>query len=148
MLKRMLLTGLALMTIDAYAARAVIQVDLNARLLRLETFEGNKRRKLDIGILPAVADSFHADTFVPYPKIYRRFRSIGGNVYLQNVIYFDGNRSIRTATPEAQKRGDRPSSQIAIDPDYGSLVFDTIRRVGPQNTSITIIKKGEGPAHH
>jgi len=147
MMKRIVLIALTLAALDANAARAVIQVDLNARVLRLETIDGNARRKLDVEILPVVAESFHRGSFTPHEKIYRKFRSLGGNVYLENVIYFSGNRSIRTASAAALARQDRTSNSIALDPDAGSLVFDTIKRVGTRNTQI-IIMKGEGPAHH
>ena len=141
MLKRIALYAFALLALDAHAARVVIQVDLEARALRLETFNGNDHRVLDMGTLPVVAESFHAGSFKPNDKMYRRFRSINGTGDLGNVIFFNKGRSIRTATPEMAVRGDRTSSSIAIDPDFGSFVFDAIKRAGTENTRIIIIKR-------
>lgn len=139
MVKRMLLFALGLSAVHAHAGRAVIQVDLNARVLRLETFENGTHKKLDIQTLPVVPESFHAGEFTPSDKMYRRFRSANGNVYLENVIYFDGTRSLRTASAAALARRDRAAGAIALDPDIGDIVFTTVHRIGARNTRIIIL---------
>lgn len=98
-----------------------------------------KKFELNGEILPAMGQSLHTGRFRP-SKIFERFRTINGNATLENVVFFDGHRTLRTSRLFARMKqeGRRVSGQIVLEPELGSIVFDTIHQYGLANTEIRI----------
>ncbi len=139
---------LAFATGSALAAPTtiVITVDINRQRLWVEKVKGKtvKRERLLINdrILPINKDSLHAGTFRPTRTI-SSYRSSNGNANLENIVFLDGGRSIRTTRhfDQVLRAGGQPSGSILLQPDFGRLLFQTVKRYGTHNTIIRIVKK-------
>jgi hypothetical protein len=122
--------------------KIVITVDLRSQKIWVDKYGARKDvLRVDGVTLPIVKPSIHAGRFRP-SKIYNRFRTIGGNTYLENVIFFDGSHSIRTTRlfSEMLKAGRPVAGQVILEPDFGQIVFETVRAYGVGQTEIRIRK--------
>jgi hypothetical protein len=123
------------------ATKVIVQVDVAAHALRVEKVTKNRRQRLDARALPMVKESMRAGVFRP-TRLFQRFRSINGNIYLENVIFFDGSHTIRTSRiyNRIAQAGTPVTGSVTLEPDFGSLLFDTIAQYGKENTVIVIRK--------
>jgi hypothetical protein len=117
-----------------------VSLSMNSAVLVKITPKG-KRMELRGEILPTNTASMHLSVFRPL-KMRERFQSQGGNVMLKDVVLFDRNKTLRTSKLFARMKaeGQRVSGSIVMEPEFGSIVFDTIRTYGLNKTVITIAK--------
>jgi hypothetical protein len=135
---------LLILSTPAFAANnkvfLTVSLSLKSAVLVKITPKG-KRMELRGEILPTNATSMHLSVFRPL-KMRERFQSQGGNVILKDVVLFDRNKTLRTSKLFARMKaeGQRVSGSIVMEPEFGSIVFDTIRTYGLNKTVITIAK--------
>lgn len=121
--------------------KVLIQIDRNHQVLRVEKIRGKSRRHINGQTLPVVKESLQPGWYRP-SRIKQHFRSINGNVYLENVIFFDGNRTIRTTRLYKQmlREQNRIAGSVVLEPDFGQILFETVKRYGMSNTWIYVRK--------
>ncbi len=140
---RSLILILLMAALPAFAkpatSKVIISVTLSTGAVQVTKFNAKGKFELQGQILPVMGQSLHTGNFKPL-KMRERFRSQNGNVMLENVILFDGNRTLRTSRlfERMKLEGRRVSGAIVLEPELGSLVFSTIRQYGLKNTQIRI----------
>lgn len=119
--------------------QVIIEIDLSERQLHVEKRTGGRRQELAGPILAVNAPSMRTGRFRP-TRLYQRFKTVSGNTYLENVIFFDGARAIRTTRlfDRLQRQDQRITGGIVLEPDFGSLLYDTVERYGPKNTTVVV----------
>ncbi|MBX3021488.1 MAG: hypothetical protein KF799_07390 [Bdellovibrionales bacterium] len=128
-------------TTPAMGTKVIIQVDLSARMLRVEKLSGNTKKHLDSRTLPVVKDSMKAGWHRP-SSVKQVYRPTRNGTYLENMISFNGSRSLRSSRYFEQMATDKvqTSGTIIVEPDFGMILFDTVKRYGTSNTWIYIRK--------
>lgn len=101
-----------------------------------------ERMELRGWILPARPESLRLNQPFRPQEMREQFRSRGGNATLENLILFDNNKALRTSRMfrKMWSSGRKVSGFIVMEPEFGSIVFDTIRTYGVDKTVITINK--------
>lgn len=118
-----------------------VSLSKNSATLTKITPKG-KRMEIHGWILPVRQESMRLSQPFRPQQMRDRFQSRGGNVILENVVSFDNNKTLRTSRMFEKMRvsGRKISGSIVMEPEFGSIVFDTIRTYGMDKTVITIIK--------
>jgi len=126
---------------SAAGTRIVIQVDTNAGAVRVDKVRHNTTKHIQGRSLPIVKDSWKAGWYRPI-RLERKFRTVNGNTYLENVIFLAGSRTIRTSRYFNRIAADKTpvSGTVVLEPDFGSILFETVSRYGTANTWIHIRK--------
>lgn len=125
----------------ATGTRVIIQVDTTAGAIRVDKVHNGKSKHIESRTLPIVKDSWKAGWYRPI-RLERKFRTHHGNVYLKDVIFLAGSRTIRTSRHFDQIAAAKTpvAGAIVLPPDFGSIVYDTVDRFGTSNTWIQIRK--------
>ena len=119
--------------------KIIITIDLRAQKLWVDKYTKHRAVRLEANTLPVVKESIHSGRFHP-TKCKTHFRTVNGNTYLENVIFFDRAHAIRTSRDfQAFRKSGRPTTgQIVLEADFGQILYETVQDYGPQQTEIRI----------
>lgn len=116
-----------------------VSLSKNSATLTKITPQG-RRLELHGWILPVRAESLRLRQPFRPQQMRDRFKSKFGNAVLTDVILFDNNKTLRTSKlfRKMWAAGSKVSGSIVMEPEFGSIVFDTIETYGMDKTVITI----------
>jgi hypothetical protein len=144
------LAGLILMTAGVAQAkphssrhrpqgRIEITIDLARHTLQIDKATSRGQFHLTGWTLPVVNGSLHPGVYHP-TQLWHRYRTVNGNAYLENVIFFDGARAIRTTRlfNRLKQEGRPVSGQVVLEADLGMIIYQTVQAYGRNQTVIRV----------
>lgn len=127
---------------NAREAKVNVLIDLSSKSVLIEKINKRGKRFVINGeIIPVAPGTIQPGVYRP-KKMVGRFRTLNGNTYVENLIYFADNRALRTTRMfSTWRQSGRPSNaSVVMEAEVGSILYDTIRdkEYGLRNTRIEI----------